>query len=80
MLTDTFLDSLARLNYKTAAKYLLVMHPHDLYDFMAETGADPWGKPNARTHDGLIDYAFEHIDKNGPGVLLDWVELTEYEA
>jgi hypothetical protein len=75
-MTEILLNDIERLNYRAAMKWLLSMHPRDLYDFLAETGADPWGKPNSSTRDGLLDYAIDHIDKNGAVVFLDWFELT----
>lgn len=75
-MTKNLLDDLSRLDYKAAAKWILSFQYNDLYDFLADTGADPWGKPGADTRDGLLDYAFAHIDNVGPFVLLDWIDQT----
>jgi hypothetical protein len=75
-MNEILLHDIERLNYRAAAKWILCMEAIDLYDFLADTGADPWGKPGADTHAGLIDFAFLHIDDVGPCVLLDWIEQT----
>ncbi|CAB4126271.1 hypothetical protein UFOVP70_15 [uncultured Caudovirales phage] len=80
MLTDTFLSELTRLNYAGAAKWLFSMGQIDLYDFLADTGADPWGQPGADTRAGLIGFAFAHIQKNGPCILLDWIDETDFRG
>jgi len=78
-MTKILLNDLARLDYRAAAKWLLSMNSGDLYEFLADTGADPYGKPNSSTRDGLLDYAFVHIDDVGPYVLLDWIEQTGFD-
>lgn len=66
-----------RLNYKTALKTLFSMPEIDLYDFLADTGADPWGQPGEDTREGLIDFAIAHIDKNGPEILMNYIYQGE---
>ena len=75
-MNQILLNDMARLDYRAAAKWILSLGQNDLYDFLADTGADPWGKPGADTRDGLLDYVFAHIDDVGPYVLLNWIEQT----
>ena len=75
-MTEILLNDIERQNNRLAAKWLVAMTPIDLYDFLADTGADPFGKPGADTRGGLFRYALEHIDMFGPCVLLDWIEQT----
>jgi len=76
IMTNILLNDIERLNYRAATKWILCMKPIDLYDFLADTGADPWGKPGADTRAGLYGYALAHVDNVGPCVLLDWIEQT----
>ena len=75
-MTEILLNDIERLNYRAAAKWIFCLETIDLYDFLADTGADPWGKPGADTRAGLIEFALLHIDDVGPCVLLDWIEQT----
>jgi hypothetical protein len=75
-MTEILLHDIERLNYRAASKWIFSLEAIDLYDFLADTGADPWGKPGADTRAGLIEFAFLHIDHVGPCVLLDWIEKT----
>lgn len=75
-MTEILLNDIEKSNYRLAAKWLVAMTPIDLYDFLADTGADPWGKPGANTRGGLFALALAHIDNVGPCVLLDWIEQT----
>lgn len=75
-MTEILLTDMEKTNYRLAAKWLVAMTPIDLYDFLADTGADPWGKPGADTRGGLFGFALAHIDNVGPCVLLDWIEQT----
>ena len=77
-MTEILLNDIERLNYRAASKWILSMPEIDLYDFLADTGADPWGKPGGDTRAGLIEFAFLHIDHVGPCVLLDWINNTEF--
>jgi hypothetical protein len=75
-MTEILLNDIERLNYRKAQNWLVAMNKIDLYDFLADTGADPWGKPGADTRGGLFQYALEHVDLVGPCILLDWIEQT----
>ena len=73
---EILLHDIEQQNYRKAQNWLVALTRIDLYDFLADTGADPWGKPGADTRAGLIEFAFLHIDHVGPCVLLDWIEQT----
>lgn len=47
------------------------MHYLDLYDFLAETGADPYDEPD-QSRENYILLALDHVRKNGPGIYLNW--------
>lgn len=76
IMTEILLADIERLNYRAAQNWLVTMTRIDLYDFLSDTGADPWGKPGADTRAGLYGYALAHVDDVGPCVLLDWIEQT----
>ena len=76
IMTNILLNDIERLNYRAAQNWLVTMNRLDLYDFLADTGADPWDKPGADTRAGLYGYALAHVDDVGPCVLLDWIEQT----
>lgn len=72
MALDTvFLQNLERLNFRAATRSILCMHYLDLYDFLAETGADPYHEPD-QSRENYILLALDHVLKNGPGVYLNW--------
>jgi hypothetical protein len=72
MALDTlFLQNLARLNFKAAYKTICCMNYADLYDFLAETGADPYHEPD-QSRENYVMLALAHIEKNGPCIFLDW--------
>ena len=75
-MTEILLNDIEQLNYRKAQNWLAVITKTDLYDFLADTGADPWGKPGADTRAGLYGYALDHVDNVGPCILLDWIEQT----
>jgi len=82
-MTEILLNDLKRLNerlyYRAAQNWLVTMTRIDLYDFLADTGADPFDKPGADTRAGLYGYALAHVDDVGPYGLLDWIEQTGYD-
>lgn len=47
------------------------MNYADLYDFLAETGADPYHEPD-QSRENYVMLALAHIEKNGPCIFLDW--------
>jgi len=72
MALDTvFLQNLERLNFKAAAKSIVCMNYIDLYDFLSDTGADPYHDPD-QSWENYVDLALTHIEKNGPCIFLDW--------
>ena len=76
IMTEILLNDIEKMNYRKAQNWLIAMTKIDLYDFLADTGADPHGKPGADTRGGLFQYALEHVDNVGPCILLDWIEQT----
>ena len=75
-MTEILLNDIEQQNYRKAQNWLVAMTKIDLYDFLADTGADPYGKPGADTRAGLYGFALAHVDHVGPCVLLDWINNT----
>jgi hypothetical protein len=49
------------------------MHPNDMYDFLADNGADPW-KQEPLTREFLIDKMWEFVETSpdNAGLLEEW--------
>jgi len=60
---------------KKLLNIIFTMHPNDIYDFLADNGADPW-KPTALSHDYLIDclVIFCAESTENAYLLLEWFE------
>lgn len=63
-------DHAAALDFIQSAKCI------DLYDFLADSGCEPYGNPESDSREGLIKLCILHVIKNGPGILLEWFENT----
>lgn len=62
---------------KSTIQIVISMHPNDIYDFLADNGADPW-KPEILSHDYLIQKLFEFINENAENhdLLIKWFEYA----
>ena len=54
-------------------KIICTMHPNDMYDFLADNGADPW-KQEPLTREFLIDKMWEFVETSpdNAGLLEEW--------
>lgn len=65
-----------RRECKEVYKIICITHPMDLYDFLADSGAEPH-TGEILSHDKLINLAFTFILDNGSDLFFEWIMQQE---